>query len=203
MAGSAATKEESFQRRKTYRPVDDQVVGCCASTNHIARVLVRHILGGEAHLGVAGGQAVADLVPGNHPEGVVGPRRHGHLEGGRRGRDKVGGGLPGVGDEGGVVLDLVGENRGPVVASRLPHHAGILAVALNPKQVWRVRHILHNQCRRLLVFIELCFGLAGVASRVQFCRLCDCETVVICLDEPWLSFKVNPASVFLPVDCEL
>ena len=52
------------------------------------------------------------------------------------------GGLPGVREEGGVVLDLVGEDGGAVVAARLPHHARVLAVALNPQQVRRVRHIL-------------------------------------------------------------
>ena len=52
------------------------------------------------------------------------------------------GGLPGVREEGGVVLDLVGEDGGAVVAPRLPHHARVLAVALNPQQVRRVRHVL-------------------------------------------------------------
>jgi len=52
------------------------------------------------------------------------------------------GGLPGVGDEGGVVLDLVGEDGGAVVSPGLPHHHRVLAVALHPVQVRRVRHVL-------------------------------------------------------------
>jgi hypothetical protein len=50
--------------------------------------------------------------------------------------------LPGVGDEGGVVLYLVGEYGCAVVPPWLPHHHRVLAVALHPVQVRRVRHVL-------------------------------------------------------------
>ena len=126
-----------------------------------------------------------------------------HLEGGGCSWDKIRGGLPSVRDEGGVVLDLVGEDGSPVVSTRLPHNAGVLLVALNPEQVGRVWHILHNQRRRLLILVQLCDRLAGVAARVQFRCLCDRQAVVVGLDEPRLSFKVNPPSVLLPVDLQL
>ena len=45
----------------THRPRDDEVVGGVAAAHHIVRVLEGHILGGEAHLGVARGQTVANL----------------------------------------------------------------------------------------------------------------------------------------------
>ena len=60
-----------------------------SSSHDIVRILVRNILGGETDLGVTGGQTVADLVPGDHSEGVVGPGRHGDLEGGGGGWNKV------------------------------------------------------------------------------------------------------------------
>ena len=45
----------------THRPRDDKVVGGVAAAHHVVRVLEGHILGGEAHLGVARGQTVANL----------------------------------------------------------------------------------------------------------------------------------------------
>ena len=53
--------------------------------------------------------------------------------------------FPGIGEEGGVVLDLVGKDGGAVVSSRLPHHAGVLAVALDPEQFGGIGHVLNNQ----------------------------------------------------------
>ena len=64
--------------------------------------------------------------------------------------------LPGVGEEGGVVLDLVGEDGGAVVAPGLPHHTRVLAVALDPEQLGRVRHVLHDQGSRLPILVQLC-----------------------------------------------
>ena len=52
-------------------------------------VLVGHVLPRQTHLGVAGGQGLPHLVPPDDAESVVGPRRHGHLEGGGRGGDEV------------------------------------------------------------------------------------------------------------------
>ncbi len=52
--------------------------------------------------------------------------------------------LPGVGDKGGVVLYLVGEDGSAVVPPWLPHHHRVLAVALHPVQVRRIRHVLQN-----------------------------------------------------------
>ena len=69
-----------MKEKKSYRPVDNQICWGCTTTNNIVRVLVRDILGGQAHLGVAGGQRVTDLVPGDHTEGVVGPGRHGGFD---------------------------------------------------------------------------------------------------------------------------
>ena len=45
----------------THRPRDDEVVGGVAAAHHVVWVLEGHILGGEAHLGVARGQTVANL----------------------------------------------------------------------------------------------------------------------------------------------
>ena len=82
-------KSSQFKAKTTYRPVDDEIVGRGAAALHIVGILVGHILGGEADLGVAGGEAVAHLVAGDDAEGVVGPGRHGHLEGGGGGWDNV------------------------------------------------------------------------------------------------------------------
>jgi hypothetical protein len=47
--------------KTTYRPVDDEIVGRSAASLHIVRVLVGHILRGQADLGVAGGERVSHL----------------------------------------------------------------------------------------------------------------------------------------------
>ena len=80
---------DSILNNKTHRPGDDEVVGGVASAHHVVRVLVRDVLRGEADLGVAGGQGVANLVPGDHPERVVSPGRHRDLERGGCGGNKV------------------------------------------------------------------------------------------------------------------
>ncbi len=58
---------------QTYCPINDQVVWSCSSSLDIIGVLVGHVLGGETSLGVTGRQGLADLVPGDDAEGVVGP----------------------------------------------------------------------------------------------------------------------------------
>ena len=126
-----------------------------------------------------------------------------HLEGSCSSRDKIRSCLPSVGNEGGVVLDLVREDRRPVVPTRFPHHAGILLVALHPEQVRRVRHVLHDQRGCLLVLVQLGDRLTSVTPRVQLRRLCDRQAVVVGLDEPRLRLEVDPSSVLLPVDLQL
>ena len=113
------------------------------------------------------------------------------------------GSLPGVGDEGGVVLDLVGEDGGAVVTPRLPDHHGVLAVALHPQQVGRVGHVLDDEAGRVSRLVQLREGLTCVAPRVQLRRLCNCQRVVVGLNETRLCLKVNASAVFEPVDDQL
>jgi len=78
-----------FFLEDTYCPVNDQVVIRGSSAFHVAGVLMRYILGCQTNLGVARGQRIADFVARDHAEGVVGPGRHGHREGGVGGGHNV------------------------------------------------------------------------------------------------------------------
>ena len=75
-----------MQEKNTHCPIDDKIVWSRSSSFNIVRVLVGHVLGCQAGLGVTGGQGFTNLVPGNHSERVVGPGGHAHFEG------RVGGG---------------------------------------------------------------------------------------------------------------
>ena len=132
------------------------------------------------------------------------------------------GSLPGVREEGGVVLDLVGEDGGAVVAPGLPHHTCVLAVALDPEQLGRVRHVLHDQGGGLPILVQLsqclkqvCLSgssfmdhshdpdLTSVAARVELRGLGDGQAVVVGLDEPRLGVEVDPPAVLEPVDLQV
>ncbi len=63
--------------------------------------------------------------------------------------------FPGVGDEGGVVLYLVGEDGSAIVPPWLPHHHRVLAVALHPVQVRRIRHVLGGSKKRFKIKFEI------------------------------------------------
>merc|ERR1719320_1444169 len=85
----------------------------------------------------------------------------------------------------------------------LPDNRGVLAVTLHPQQIGRVGHVLYNQAGSLPVLVQLSEGLAGVASGVQLCGLCNGEGVIVGLYEAWLCVKVYSPAIFQPVYLQL
>ncbi len=86
--------------------------------------------------------------------------------------------LPGVGDEGGVVLYLVGEDGSAVVPPWLPHHHRVLAVALHPVQVRRVRHVLHDKNKSEIRSANIS-PARHFAKKVVFNSFCGVQVVQV------------------------
>jgi hypothetical protein len=126
----------------TYSPVDNKIGRSCSSTLDVIWILKRNILGSETSFRVARWERFTNFVAGNHPKGVVRPRGHADLKGCVSGRYNVwrkkklyciivqlivdqftSGCLPSVWSKRRVVLNLVGEDRSPVVPHGLPDHS--------------------------------------------------------------------------------
>lgn len=122
----------------THRPGDDHVVRAGALALDAVGVLVGHVGARGAHVRVRGGRRGPDLVPGHHPERVVGPGTQLHRPRRVDGGDAVAGHVPRVRCEASVVLDGEAKDGRSVVAHRVPSELGQLLVAVYTVQRRRV-----------------------------------------------------------------